>query len=93
MNFYRIFPGSDFSIGLQQVRGILEFFNENFNLPVKINITGLAKWSTLGWDNFHGAGAKVFLSSTNMCVLQESMMYTNIPSHVWNNNGRMMKRQ
>ena len=57
MNFYRIFPGSDFSIGLQQVGAILEFFNENLNLSIKINITGLAMWRTLEWDNFHGAGA------------------------------------
>ena len=57
MTFYRIFPGSDFSIGLQQVSGILEFFNENFNLSVKINITRLAMWSTLEWDNLYGAGA------------------------------------
>ena len=48
MNFYRMFPGSDFSIGLQQVRGSLEFFNENFNLSVKINTTGLAKWTWMG---------------------------------------------
>ena len=25
-------------------------------MSAKINITGLAKWSTLGWDYFHGEG-------------------------------------
>jgi len=46
MNFYRIFPGGDFSIGFQQVRGILEFFNENFNL----SLTARCKQLTLNID-------------------------------------------
>ena len=49
-------------------------------------------WSTLGWDNFHGAGASFSFIHEHVRSPRIGDVHESLLSHVWKNDEKAMKQ-